>query len=290
MATKTTGLIYPSQDTNFDVPVRALSTSFDGTNVIFLDSYKAGEYVVTNTSHISVYLVLQNIAVGAAVSPAVINVSYLKTLSNTEAADLNWYKSFMKASDWNFNSLTVAPTKSLDTVITNQAASDVGTITSNFAIPNSWRRLTIGLKTAVAQPAYSDSRPYVGLLTNFANKTATTPISGLYCMAYANNNTINFRKVNDSTTDVFNVSAAATINKAFAPYRSYVTFTRAAVDSETITVSGYFNGVNVPAIAAQANALPLTGESYIKIGVDTAAFNSSTRFDVNDISYTTENY
>ena len=168
--------------------------------------------------------------------------------------------------EWYRNSIQSYYSETNTAQITREGVGgDYGSIVKSEPIPNNWLTLTLGAFTTVHGNA---DIFYMGLLTDPTKINVTNEnlyfSSGIFRYSDIWNNREGVRKITNGVED-FNTYASDTQPDVGRLYRSQITFSRADINSETISISGGLNGdsYNFP---ATANVLPITGESYFIIG------------------------
>jgi hypothetical protein len=190
----------------------------------------------------------------------------------------------MYSSDWNRLSLTVSPFAPYNSaeLIRTGTSNDFGAVVYNKPIANDWLRLNIQARTSISGNA---DMLWLGLITDpgVINNSTTNLIttSGIFGYADIWNNARGFAKITSGTIN-FIVNDFAGIDKTGRLSFNSLTFERESISSESIRVTGSVNGVNYTS-AYQANALPITGESYLAVGAWSGGFNAT--MTVSDVSY-----
>lgn len=150
-------------------------------------------------------------------------------------------------------------------IIREGIGGDYGSIVKVEAIPNNWYQLTLGAETTFHGNA---DIMYIGLLTDATKVNVTNEnlyfTSGVFRYSDIWNNREGVRKTTNGVED-FNTFASDTQPDVGQIYNSSITLTRAAIDSETISITGGLNG-DFYSFPATASVLPTTGESYFIIG------------------------
>jgi hypothetical protein len=288
------GLIHPGNKSLNVEPTRIFNfsevpTAFPIFTRTVLETYTKGEIVWDRQTRSQLYVIKQDIPVGLTFTYNIFQPPSHPDNANAPFYVLNNNNNNIKVlnpiygSDWNKLRLTVSPFPPYNSaeLMRRGVFGQWGAVVYNKPIPNNWLTLNIEARTSIA--GGSDAL-HVGLVTDASliNQT-TTPIDRTALFGYANisSNTIGFVKRTNGV-DNFNVSTGASINKSGNITTTSLTFQRESISSESIRMTGSINGVFYTS-AYQANALPLTGESYIML----FAWGSDANITVSDVSYYT---
>jgi hypothetical protein len=281
----TNGLVHPGDKFLNVEPTRVWNFSQAGGPLVTytaLESYSAGEVVWPGSLGTNTIRILKkNIAIGETYqydftqppfTPFNLAVPYIDIVLN--AKNVNAYNNIM-GPDWNRLSLAASfiPYNNVE-LIRKNVGNDFGSVVYNKPIPNDWRTLTIRAQTSIAGDA---DVLYFGLLTDPAliNNSASSlyATTGLFRYTDIWGNTAGWGKTTGGVLN-FNQNVSATSDKTGRLNSSAITFQREAFGSESIRVTGSLNGVNFTS-NYQANALPITGQSYLIIGAQSGTFNAT---------------
>jgi hypothetical protein len=286
----TTGLIHPGNKNINTIPTRGFRTLFisgSPPNVTFqaLEAYSAGEIVwIAAGNRTSISVIKRNIAKGEQWVEDPTNPNDPRKLTTnllTSRQDVNVI-SKIAGSDWNRLSLSSFPSGVQNTaeLIRSGTTPDFGAIVYNKLIPNDWTRLTITSRTSTSG---TGAFLWTGLLPSATNITQTTTDlwttpGGIFA---ANNlvfDNLAFRTVNSSGVETYLQTRTGSVsNKTGNLNVTSITFERQSATSESIRLTGSFNGITWTSGSSYfPNVLPITGSSYFAIGGRSETGNSAT--------------
>jgi hypothetical protein len=286
----TTGLIHPGDKFLNVEPTRAFNATQIGAERFRInESYTAGEVVWGGTGvNAFIYVIRRNITANQEIdwsfnpaNPLFANIPF--TQISTADKNINAFNN-ITSSDWNRLSLASFSTGYNNVeLIRNGVANDFGSVILKKPISNNWTTLTIRAQTSITG---NTGVLYTGLITDpTIINTATNHFntSGLFRWYYADFNSNGFKKVTNGV-ESFNPFDTLAGDETGRLNSSAITFQRETPTSESIRVFGSLNGATYTS-AYQANALPITGESYLMFGAFFYAGSATSCMNVGNISY-----